>query len=627
MLQFIRNFAGSWVVKILFVLLILSFGIWGIGDVFRSSTPTSVAEVGSVEIGRETLDQEFRRQIERLRPMLGGNLTAEQAKQFGLLEQSLQSLIQRALFDLAAKDAGIAVGPEVVKLRIADEPAFRNQQGQFDANMFRTVLRNNQLTEDGYIALIRRETARELVAGAVNAGVAAPKTLTQALYRFRGEKRVAEVVTLTNASVGDVGSPDEAAITRAYEDHQVRFTAPEYRALTVAQLSPDALAADIKIDDTLLRAAYDERAAEFGTPEKRNILMTVVDDEAKAKAIADAAKTKGLADAAKEAGVEPLTLDGVARAELPELGDAAFALEQGKASEPIKSGLGWHVLAVTGVQAGSTKSFDEVRGQLAADIRKEKALDAVFSIANRVEDQLASGAPLEEVAKAQGLMLSKVAAVDSSGKAPDGKDAAPALPALKTLLPNVFQLKMGASTNLSEGQGSVFTAVRVDSVIPAALRPLAEVRDQVVAGWQSDKRAALAAKKAEEIATKLTKGLEAAAQDVASQSGASFAMTVPFARDAKSVNGLPGDLVAKLFAAKPGEVVSGTSADSQIVARLREIIPVDPAAPDASFGPLETSVNQGVESDLMAQFGNALRVRYPVQIHRQRIDQFFAANN
>jgi peptidyl-prolyl cis-trans isomerase D len=627
MLQFIRNFAGSWVVKILFVLLILSFGIWGIGDVFRSSTPTTVAEVGSTQIEREALDQEFRRQIERLRPMLGGNLTAEQAKQFGLLDQSLQTLIQRALFDLAAKDVGVAVGPEVVKLRIADEPAFRNQQGQFDPNIFRTVLRNNQLTENGYIAQLRGETARELVAGAVNAGVAAPKTLTQTLYRFRGEKRVAEVVTLTNASVGDVGSPDEAEITRAYEDHQVRFTAPEYRALTVAQLSPDALAADIKLDDAQLRAAYDERAAEFGTPEKRNILMTVVDDEAKAKTIAEAAKTKGLADAAKESGVEPVTLDGVARTELPELGDAAFALEQGKTSEPIKSGLGWHVLVVTGIQAGSTKSFDEVRERLASEIRKEKALDAVFSIANRVEDQLASGASLEEVAKAQGLALSKVAAVDSAGKAPDGKDAAPALPALKALLPNVFQLKAGAATNLAEGQGSVFTAVRVDSVIPAAVRPLAEVRDQVVADWQNEKRAAQAAKKAEEIATKLSKGLEAAAQDVASQSGASFAMTVPFTRDAKTVSGLPGDLVAKLFGAKPGEVVSGTSADSQIVARLREVIAADPTAPDAALGPLETNVNQGLESDLMAEFVNALRVRYPVQIHRQRIDQFFAANN
>jgi len=627
MLQFIRTFAGSWVVKILFVLLILSFGIWGIGDVFRSSVPTSVAEVGKVEIGRDALDQEFRRQMERLRPMLGGNLTAEQAKQFGLLDQSLNALIQRALFDLAAQDAGIAVGPEVVKLRIADEPAFRNPQGQFDANLFRSVLRNNQLTEDGYVALVRRETARELVSGAVGAGVAAPKPLVQALYRFRGEKRVAEVVTLPNAAIGDVGAPDEAEITKSYEDHQVRFTAPEYRALTVAQLSPDALAKDVKIEDDQLQAAYAERSAEFGTPEKRNVQMVVVDDEAKAKAIAEGAKTKGLADAAKEAGIEPLTLDGIARTELPELGDAAFALEPGKSSDAIKSALGWHVLAVTGVQAGATRSFEEVRDQLRADLQKEKALDAVFSIANRAEDQLASGAPLEEVAQAQGLVLTKVAAIDSTGKAPDGKDAAPALPALKALLPTAFQLKAGAASNLTEGQGSVFTAVRVDSVIPAAVRPLADVRDQVIADWQAEKRTAQAARKAEDIAAKLKQGAESAAQTVATEADASFSMTAPFTRDARAVEGLPGDLVRKLFDAKPGEVVSGASADSQVVARLKEIIAADPAAPDAALAPIESSVTQGIESDLMAQFGNALRTHYPVQIHRQRIDQFFASSN
>ncbi|MGF7177108.1 SurA N-terminal domain-containing protein [Azospirillum doebereinerae] len=626
MLQFIRSFAGSWVVKILFVLLILSFGIWGIGDVFRSSVPTTVAEVGKVAIERDALDQEFRRQIERLRPMVGGNLTAEQAKQFGLLDQSLNALIQRTLFDLAAKDAGVAVSKEVVRLRIADEPAFRNQQGQFDPNVFRTVLRNNQLTEDGYVALVSRETARELVAGAVGAGIAAPKPLVRDLYRFRGEKRVAEVVTLPNAAIGDVGAPDEAEVTKSYEDHQVRFTAPEYRALTVAQLSPDALAKDVKIEDDQLRAAYDERSAEFGTPEKRNVQMVVVDDEAKAKAIAESAKAKGLADAAKEAGVEPVALDNIARTELPELGDAVFALEQGKPSDAIKSGLGWHVLAVTGIQAGSTRSFEEVRDQLRTELQKEKALDAVFSIANRVEDQLASGAPLEEVAQSQGLALSKVAAVDSTGKAPDGTDAA-TLPGLKALLPTAFQLKSGAASNLTEGQGNVFIAVRVDSVIPAAVRPLADVRDQVVADWQAGKRAEQAAKKAEDIAAKLKQGAEAAAQTVSTDAGASFAMTTPFTRDARSVEGLPGDLVRKLFEAKPGEVVTGASADAQVVARLKEIVPADPAAPDAALAPLESTVTQGIESDLMAQFGNALRSRYPVEIHRQRIDQFFASSN
>ncbi|MBP2303126.1 peptidylprolyl isomerase [Azospirillum picis] len=626
MLQFIRNFAGSWVVKILFVLLILSFGIWGIGDVFRSTTPTTVAEVGKVEIGREALDQEFRRQMERLRPMLGGNLTTEQAKRFGLLDQSLQTLIQRSLFDQAAEDMGISVGPEVVRTRIAEEPAFRNPQGQFDPNVFRTVLRNNQLTEDGYVAVVRRETGRELVAGAFSAAVPTPPLLVSELYRYRGEKRVVELVTLPNASIGDVGTPDEATIKQSYEEHQVRFTAPEYRSLTVAQLSPDALAKDIAIDDAQLRKAFEDRANEFGTPEKRNIQMVVVDDEAKAKQIAEAAKSKGLAEAAKDAGVEPVTLDNIARSDLPEIGDAAFAVEPGKVSDALKSGLGWHVLAVTGVTPAATKSFDDVRDQLLAELRKEQALDAVFSIANRTEDQLASGAPLEEVAKSQGLVLTKVAAVDSTGKSPDGRDAAPNLPGFKALLPTAFQLKTGAASNLTEGEGSVFTAVRVDSVIPAAVRPLDAVRDDVIADWQKEQRADRAAKKAEEIAAKLKQGAEAAAQDVATAAGASFAMTTPFTRDARSVDGLPADMVPKLFAAKPGEVVTGSTPDAQVVTRLKEVIAADPKAADADLSQMRATVDQGIENDLIAEFTNALRDKYPVQIHRQRIDQFFASN-
>lgn len=626
MLQFIRSFAGSWVVKILFVLLILSFGVWGIGDMFRASTPTTVAKVGDVEIGQQALDQEFRRQMERLRPILGGNLTTEQAKRFGLLDQSLQSLIQRTLFDLAAADMGISVGPEVVRLRIADEPAFRNQQGQFDPDIFRSVLRNSQLTEDAYVAMIQRETARQLVAGAISAGLPPPQPLVQDLYRFRGEKRAAEVVTLPNASIGDVGVPDDATIKQAYEDHQVRFTAPEYRSLTVARLSPNVLVKDIRIDDAQLRKAYEERANEYGSPEKRNVQMVLVDDEATAKQIAEAAKAKGLAEAAKEAGLEPVTLDNIASDDLPEIGEAAFALEPGKTSDAVKSSLGWHVLAVTGVTPATTRSFEDVRDQLAEELKMEQALDSIYSIANRAEDQLASGASLDEVAQTQGLALTKIAAVDSTGKAPDGRDAAPNLPGLKALLPTAFQLTNGSTSNLTEGDGGVFTAIRVDGVIPAAVRPLADVRDQVIADWQQEQRAERAAKKAEEIAASLKQGADAAAQDIATQAGASFAMTAPFTRDAQSVQGLPGDMIAKLFAAKPNEVVSGNTPDAQIVARLKEIIPADPKAADADLAPVRASVEQGLGNDLVTEFTNALRGKYPVEIYPQRIEQFFASN-
>src|SRR5687768_16803235 len=100
MLQALRSTVGSWVVKILFVLLILSFAVWGIGDIFRGNTSTTVAEVGDVKISTSELDNAFRQEVNRLRQMMGGQIDAEQARALGLVEQSLQQLVQSTLLGL-----------------------------------------------------------------------------------------------------------------------------------------------------------------------------------------------------------------------------------------------------------------------------------------------------------------------------------------------------------------------------------------------------------------------------------------------------------------------------------------------------------------------------------------------
>jgi len=626
MLQSIRNTAGSWVVKILFVLLIASFGIWGIGDVVnRSDAPSDVvAEVGPVEITRGELDQEFRRQMERLRPMVGGSLTVEQARQFGLLDQAMSTLVQRTLYDLAAKQAGLLVGDDTIRQRIAEEPAFRAPGGQFDRNRFATVLRENGLTEQGYTALMRREIARGVIASSVGAGVVPPQPLVEELYRHREEKRVAEVISIQNASIKDVGTPDEAAQLRYYEDHQVRFTAPEYRALTYFELTVDAVAKDVQITDEQVRAAYNERAGDYIVPERRTVAMVLVDDEAKAKAVADASRAgTPLADAAKANGADAITLDNIRKDELPEIGEAAFALAPGEVSAPVKSPLGWHVLSVTSVQPPSEKSFDEVREQLLAELKREQATDQLYEVSNRLEDQLAGGAALEELAQGRGLNVVKIPAVDSTGKAPDGKPVTGGSE-LAQVVQTAFGLAQGATSNITEGKDGVFFAVRVDSVTPAAAKPLAEVRDEVIAGWQDDERARKAAEQAKEVAEKLKAGKEADAQAVAEAAGASVAMTEPFTRSAQNATGLTPELVARLFEAKPGDVVVGTSGDAQIVARLREVIAADPAAKDADLGAMEQAVARGLEGDLMNQFAQALQKEYPITVHQDRIAQMYA---
>ncbi|WP_448187415.1 SurA N-terminal domain-containing protein [Azospirillum sp. sgz301742] len=625
MLQSIRNTAGSWVVKILFVLLIASFGVWGIGDVVRRSAAPSnvVADVGPVEITRAELDAEFRRQMDRLRPMFGGELTVEQARQFGLVDQSIATLVQRTLYDLAAKRAGIAVGDDTIRQRIAEEPQFRAPNGQFDRAQFAAVLRQNSLTEQGYAALMRREIARGVIASAVGAGTKVPKPLVEDLFRYRDEKRVAEVITIPNASITDVPTPDEAAQLRYYEDHQVRFTAPEYRGITTVELTVDAVAKDITITDDQLRTVYAERAGDFITPERRTILMAVLDDEAKAKAVADAARAGSLTDAAKANGVEAVSLDNIRKDELPEIGEAAFALKQGEVSAPVKSPLGWHVLSVTAVQPPAERTFDEVKDQLRAELKTERAAEQLYQVSNRLDDRLAGGATLEELAHAQGLNLAKIAAVDSTGKDPQGKPV-PGGADLPQMVQTAFGLRQGANSNLTEGKSGAYYAVRVDSITPAAVKPLAEVRDAVIAGWQDEERARKAAEKAKQIGEQLKTGKEASAQAIAQASGASFSMTEPFTRSAQNATGLTPEMVARLFDAKPDDVVSGASGDAQLVARLREIIAADPAAKDANLAQIEATVARGMEGDLMNEFAQALQKEFPVTVHQDRIAQMYA---
>lgn len=632
MLQSFRGFAGSWIIKILFVLLILSFAAWGIEDVFRSAgTSSTVAKVGEVEIDRAELDSEFRRQMERLRPILGNNLTTEQARQFGLLDQSLNGLIQQSLYDQASRDLGIRVGTELVQMRIVEEPAFRNQAGQFDPNQYREALRNAQLTEAAYVAAITRETARELVISSVGSGATTPASLVNDLYRYRGERRQAELITLPNSVAGDVATPDDAALLRYYEDHQVQFTAPEYRELTVAQLVPATIAADIPVTDQELRDAYSQRENDFGTPERRSIDMVVTGNEAQAKAIRDATLAgKTLADAAKEVGLDVSNFQDISRNELPEIGDAAFALAKDTVSEPVQSMLGWHLMLVTDIKEGAVKSFDDVRDQLSTDLKLEKALDSVFSIANQAEDQLASGAPLEEVANALKLQLTVIPATDAQGRKADGTEAAPGLANGEAAIKTGYELASGTSSPLIETADHSFYAVRVNTITPAAPRPLDSVRDQVIAGWKDAESARIAAERAKELADKL-KGAGEGAADLAAASGASFAVTAPFRRDDRGVEGLPADLVVRLFAVTPGEVVLGSAPDAQIIARLKSIEPVDPVAATSgdaaeALAATRNAVAQSLSADLLAQFGEALRQRYPVVIHRNRINQFFAEN-
>jgi peptidyl-prolyl cis-trans isomerase D len=625
MLQAIRSKAGSFVVKGLFGLLILTFGIWGIGDIFRSgSTDTVIATVGDQTIRAEELQTALRREIERLSSRVGRTIDIQQAKKFGIIDGVLDALIDRSVIEQEAGRLRLEVSDEMIRNATTDNPKFKTPDGHFDRTLFNAVLAENHLTEDQYVALVRRELPRDDLRQAVVAGAAAPQSMVDLLYRYRNEKRVADIVTLLIADAGDVGQPSEADLTAFYDGHQDLFRAPEYRGFTLISLSPSDVAQGIEIPEAKLKEEFDQRQDEFQVPEQREVQQILAPSEEKVKEAAAALVAgKDWHEVATQiAGQNPETIELglMKREELPQvLSDIAFELPLNKPSEPVKTPLGWHILRVVRIEPAATQTFDQVKPKLEAQLTHDEAVDRIYKVANRVDDALAGGATLEDVAAKFGLKLTEIAAVDVGGRDAEGYPAAlPLAPSEVTKL--AFATGEGQTTRMTETQDGGVYAVRVSKITPPAVKPLAAVKDQAVAAWQDEKRRETVAKTAEDLAAAVKPSARLAA--VAAEKGLKVTTSPPLLRSPSRGDTTPPALVSKLFAAKPGEVVTATDAAGSYVAQLGEPQTTETPSPSASAD-FSREQNQGMRIDLDAEYTQALRARYPVEIRRAAVDRLF----
>jgi peptidyl-prolyl cis-trans isomerase D len=622
MLQAIRSKAGSVVVKGLFALLIMTFGIWGIGDIFRNRpTDTAVAAVGGQSIDANALQTALQPALERLSTQLGTQVDLRQAKQMGVVEQVLGQLVDDNLLDQEAQRMQLDVSDSVIRDSITQDPMFRRANGVFDRDAFNALLAANHMTEPEYVNSIRRDIPREDLLLAVTVGAAAPPAMVDRLYRYRDEKRVADIVTLPDNATADAGQPTDAELTKFYDAHQDTFRAPEYRNFTLGSLTPSDLAPKIDIPEAKLKSAYDQRQDEFVLPERRDVQQILAPSEGQAKAAEAAlAAGKDWTEVARTiAGQDPQTIDLglMKREELPQnLADVAFGLELNKPSQPIKSALGWHILRVVRIVPPTTQSFDEAKAKLQADLAHNEAVDRLYTVANRVDDALAGGATLDEAAAKFGLKRSVVASVDEKGLGRDSQKVA--LPVSPTeVLKLAFTTEEGRTSRVTQASDGAIFVLHMDKIVPPTVRPLAEVKDKAVASWQIEKRKEIVAKQAEALAGEVTQGTQLAA--VAAAKGLKAVNSPPFQRQSENATGVPPALVDKLFAAKPGGVVTLSDATGSYVAQLAKV-----EAPQAAATPeLSREVTAGIQADLGEEYTRALRARFPVEIHRDTLDRLF----
>jgi len=622
MLLRLREKSSSWILRVLFFLLILSFGAFGLNDFAnRVITEDVVAAVGAVEISRAALDRELSFDMRRFEQLTGQALSRQQARDFGLQNVALDRLINRALIDQAVNDLGLTVGDGVVSSRIRNDRSFFTGD-QFDPALFQQFLRFSlRMSEEAFVAELRADTARNYMESAIVSGGRPPAPLVERLFAHRFETRAVDWIAIPGAAMADPGIPSGTELETFLQRNAARFTRPVTRRISWLHVDPARLADQVIVPEEDLRATYEAERGHYIQAEHRLLLQVVLPDQAAAEAIVDRlAGGAGLSEAAATSA-DVADLGWVSRRDLPPvLAEAAFAVDSGATVGPVMSDFGWHVMVVRDVEPGQVIPFEQAREDISTRLSTDLAIERAIITIEQVEDALAGGASLEQAAQEVGLSVEFRSAVSPDGDDGDGNPVD--LPSAVNLIDRIFSQTPGDAGATLDTSGGGFLIVRIDGETPGGLRLLSEVRQAVVVLWRDQQRQRDASALADDIATAANSGRTLAT--LALEHGLTLSRAADVSRSSAEV-GVPGPLLSAIFDSELNEAVLAPTADGYAVAVADSRNAASSSAAPDVFEQFRNQIGFIMGNDLLAQYAASLRRRYPVSMNRQALQTDGAA--
>lgn len=626
-----RHYTDSWIARGFFILMAISFVGWGIsGDLFRLMGPPSwIAKVGGQTIEIPAFQTEYQRAMAQETRNLppGQEATPELRRRVG--QQVLDRMIGRAALSQELKSLHIVTPDEAVASATRNLPAFRGTDGKFSKPVFDNVLRNNGYNEARFLNDLRGDLSQQQVLSTLSQSITAPDAEVKPLYDAEFEKRSADMAFFPLSTAPEPATPDEAVLKRWYDNHLDSYATPEYRKIKAIELSPQSLGSEITVTDDELHAAYDERKADYHQAEKRSAEVISAPDETKARALAD--KWRGGADwaamqaAAQAEGASGITQDDATQVQFPDpdLAKAVFSAPADAVSEPVKGQLGWFVVKVTKILAGSVTTFDQAKEALRARVQASKAADLMYDRANKLDQLLGNGTTLDNLPGDLGV-VGVAGTLDSNGDTQAGEPAPiPGPTELKAaIVAATFQARQGDAPQLTEVQtpstgGSAYYALTVESVVPPGEKPYDSVKDEVTADWKQDQRRRAEDRSATAMMTAIQGGKSFS--DAATVAGVAPKLSPQVTRNQGNPE-MPQELQRVLFGLKKGEATMVETAEGFVVAQLTEVVPPDASSDKAGYDQARTAIAKSISNDMATVFADAVRQRAKPQVNQQTFD-------
>lgn len=597
------------------IIALLIIGLAGFGTTNFGGSAQRVAAVGEREITVQDYADGLQQELRALSAQTGTPITLSQSLQFGLDQGVLRRLLATAALENETMGFGLSVGDAAVREQILQVPAFQGLDGNFDRDAYREVLRRSNLSEGEFEEDIRLEAARSLVQAGVISGIAVPETFSTALLTY-----VAETRDITWARMGPddlvTGLPvaTEADLAAFHQENAADYTLPETRKITYAWLTPDMIVDTIDVDEAALQQAYEDRSDEFNQPERRLVERLVFPDTAAAQSAIDRVEA---GETTFEALVEErgLTLQDadmgdVTQGDLGAAGDAVFALAEPGVVGPVDTALGAALFRMNAILPASTVSFEQARPDLLAEFAADAARRAIADEINPIDDLLAGGATLEEVADETPLELGQIDWTPESGE-----DIA-AYQAFRDRAADVTADDFPEIVELDDG--GIF-AMRLDDVVAPQLQDLADVRDQVEADWNRAQETKALVALAEGLVPQIAEGVAFSSLGLSANQETAVGRTT-------FIQETPIELLLAAFDMAPGEARALPGDGAAFVLRLDSVNAPDLQDEDTARTAvaLAAQTRQSMAQDVFEAFTSAVQAEAGISVNQAMINAVHA---
>jgi len=605
-------------VGVLVGLMVLSFAVWGMEDIFSPGNQDAVVTLGETPVTNDEFSSAFRNEVNRVNEERGEALTNEEAYRLGIHRNVLDVLVTAKVIDIDANDLGIGADNRLARQTVEDMEVFQNSiTGELDLEELDRRLRGAGLTRDEFEADILAQLKRAQTVPAIVGGITVPASFAEQRFRFLSEQRAADLLTLTKDAVPAPTEPTEADLDTWIADNARLYTAPEFRRFTLLRVEPYDLSPDLDVSEEELNDYYLYRLSlppgnelAIASPETRDVVTIKARDEAQAKALATrlAAGEDAQLIASSVGAEAPTFLDDAVDGQIldPNVRAVAFDTTEGNASAVFGSLPFWYAVGVIDVTDAVQPSLEDVREELEPSLLEELAKDRLFDIVTEIEDALDGNSTFNEIADSQGIVLQTYDYLDRTGRTEDGlfMGGFTRIPGVATeddILREAFVNDIGYETDLFETSSGGYAAVRVEDVKEARLRDMDEIGERARADYRADKLADSLRELSVTVQSRIRAGetIQAVSEDVGGE-----VERVIINRTAR--NPKVGDEIAVgLLDGKVGDVVRGAGPDTLIrqVAVLTRI----QGTADQLAGTFRDTLTEGSRNEIASDIQNLYR--------------------